>query len=76
MTGGNTSTSSLVKDGTKIYEIHPGLSPGLAAALGLTPGKSFHFVLNDTIYFDDRILSRGFTNANFDSIQSTPVGYS
>jgi hypothetical protein len=32
-------------------------------------------VLNDTIYSDNRIPPRGFTNANFDSIQSPPVGY-
>lgn len=59
----------------KIYEIHPGFSPGLAAALGTTPGKSFHFVLNDTIYFDNRIPPRGFTNAGFEAIQSSPVAY-
>ncbi len=57
----------------KIYEIHPGLSPGLAAALGLPPGPSFHFVLNDTVYHDNRIPPRGFTNANFEAIQSPPV---
>jgi hypothetical protein len=59
----------------KIYEIHPGLSPGLAAALGLTAGKSFHFVLNDTVYVDNRIPPRGFTNAAFLAIQSPPVDY-
>jgi hypothetical protein len=63
-------------DQAKIYEIHPGLSPGLAAALGLPAGKSFHFVLNDTVYSDNRIPPRGFTNANFDDIQSQPVDYS
>jgi hypothetical protein len=57
----------------KIYEIHPGLSPGLAAALGLPAGPSFHFVLNDTIYHDNRIPPRGFTNANFEFVQSPPV---
>ncbi len=59
----------------KIYEIHPGLSPGLASALELDAGKSFHFVLNDTIYSDNRIPPRGFTNANFETIQSPPVAY-
>jgi hypothetical protein len=63
-------------DQAKIYEIHPGLSPGLAAALGLPAGKSFHFVLNDTVYFDNRIPPRGFTNAAFEAIQSAPVAYS
>jgi hypothetical protein len=59
----------------KIYETHPGLSPGLAAALGFPPGKSFHFVLSDTIYFDNRIPPRGFTNAGFEAVQSPPVAY-
>jgi hypothetical protein len=59
----------------KIYEIHPGLSPGLAVAVGLPAGKSFHFVLNDSVYFDDRIPPRGFTNAGFENIQSQPVAY-
>ena len=69
------ATGTLDKVGTKVYEIKPGLSPGLASALGLTAGPSFHFVLNDTIYSDNRIPPRGFTNAAFDSIQSPPVGY-
>jgi hypothetical protein len=60
----------------KVYEIHPGLSPGLASALGLTAGESFHFVLNDTVYADNRIPPRGFTNAGFETIQSPPVAYS
>jgi hypothetical protein len=62
----------------KIYEIKPGLTEGIAAALGegYTAGPSFHFAVNDTIYFDNRIPPRGFTNAAFDSIQSPPIGYS
>ena len=73
----DASTGVLTEDAdVKIYETHPGLSPGLASALGLTAGKSFHFVLNDTIYSDNRIPPRGFTNANFETIQSPPVAYS
>jgi cytochrome c553 len=60
-------------DQIKVYEIHPGLSPGLASALGLPEGPSFHFVLNDTVYSDNRIPPRGFTNAAFTSVQSPPV---
>ena len=70
------ATGVLDKTGTKIYQIKPGISPGLASALGLESGPSFHFVLNDTIYSDNRIPCRGFTNANFKAIQSPPVGYS
>ena len=70
-------TAVLTRDeDVKIYEIHPGLSPGLATALGLPAGESFHFVLNDTIYGDNRIPPRGFTNAAFTTIQSPPVHYS
>jgi cytochrome c553 len=59
----------------KIYEIHPGTSPALGALIGFPAGKSFHFVLSDTVYFDNRIPPRGFTNANFEDIQSAPVDY-
>ncbi|MFZ1947718.1 MAG: T9SS type A sorting domain-containing protein, partial [bacterium] len=60
----------------KVYEVHPGLSPSLAAALGMPAGPSFHFVLSDTIYSDNRIPPRGFTNAAFQEIQSPPVDHS
>jgi hypothetical protein len=59
----------------KIYEIHPGTSPALGALIGFPAGESFHFVLSDTVYFDNRIPPRGFTNANFEAIQSPPVDY-
>lgn len=72
----NFATADLIHDEQiKVYEIHPGLSPALAQALGLPPGGSFHFVLSDTVYSDNRIPPRGFTNAGFDSIQSGPVAY-
>jgi hypothetical protein len=61
-------------DDVKIYEAKPGLSPGLAMLLGLEAGPSFHFVLNDTVYKDNRIPPMGFTNARFDSVQASPVG--
>jgi cytochrome c553 len=73
----DASTGVLTEDGDlKVYETHPGISPGLGSALGIEPGKSFHFVLNDTIYKDNRIPPRGFTNANFETVQSPPVAYS
>jgi hypothetical protein len=62
--------------GLKIYEIHPGISHSVSPVLGQPAGKSFHFVLNDTIWSDNRIPPRGFTNANFEMIQSPVVGYS
>ena len=62
-------------DDVKIYQIKPGISHRLAAAVGVPAGPSFHFVLNDTIYLDNRIPPRGFTNAAFTAIQSPPIGY-
>jgi hypothetical protein len=59
----------------KIYEVKIGVSERLAPIIGLPAGPSFHFVLNDTVYQDNRIPPRGFTNANFTNVQSPPVGY-
>jgi hypothetical protein len=70
-------TGELIHDpDIKVYEIKPGISESLAPVVNLPAGPSFHFVLNDTIYSDNRIPPRGFTNANFEMIQSPPVGYS
>ena len=72
----DAATGDLTHDESiKIYEIHPGLSPAVAGLIGLPAGPSFHFVLNDTIYADNRIPPRGFTNAAFEDIQSAPVDY-
>ncbi len=62
-------------DDIKVYEIKPGISDRLSSVVNLPAGPSFHFVLNDTIYSDNRIPPRGFTNDNFESIQSPPVDY-
>jgi hypothetical protein len=59
----------------KVYELHAGLSPALASALGMPAGPSFHFVLSDSVYLDNRIPPRGFTNAGFALVQSPPVGH-
>ncbi len=59
----------------KLYEIKPGISEELAPILGVDPGPSFHFAINHEIFFDNRIPPRGFTNANFEAIQSPPVNY-
>jgi PKD repeat protein len=75
------STGDLVHD-TKIYEIKPGLSQDLVEILNATPafgnlveGPSFHFVLNNQIFSDNRIPPLGFTNSAFEEIQSPPVNY-
>ncbi|WP_242117160.1 T9SS type A sorting domain-containing protein [Aestuariivivens sediminicola] len=69
-------TAVLTKD-TKIYEAKIGMSEAVAQAAGdgYEAGESFHFVLNNVVIKDNRIPPRGFTNANFEAIQSPPVDY-
>lgn len=74
----NFETGVLDIDNTeKIYEIKPGIGDNIAGPSGvnLPAGPSFHFVLNNEIFFDNRIPPQGFTNANFAAIQSPPVNY-
>ncbi len=59
----------------KIYETKPGLTTATAAQHSLTPGPSFYFILNDTIYKDNRIPPRGFTNTAFAQHLAQPVAY-
>ena len=60
----------------KIYEIEPGLDSITAPLVGVPEGPSFHFVLNNKIYKDNRIPPRGFTNAAYADFGGTPVDYS
>lgn len=62
-------------DDLKIYHIKPGASSRLADLLGIDYGPSFRFVLNDTVFFDNRIPPRGATLAELAQIQSPVVGY-
>ena len=72
----DAASGVLTHDGDlKCYEIKPGISSRLGAIVGKPTGPSFHFAVNDTIFFDNRIPPRGFTNAAFTSIQSPPVAY-
>lgn len=59
----------------KIYEVKPGLDSITAPLVGEPNGPSFHFVLNNKVYKDNRIPPRGFTNANYESFGDSPVGY-
>jgi len=73
----NSNTGELTHDADlKMYHIEPGISNFLSGITGLPAGPSFHFVINDTVYLDNRIPPAGFTNANFEMIGSPPVGYS
>ncbi len=72
----NPTNGVLTRDAAaKVYEIHPGLETNLAGALGLPPGPSLHFVLNNRVYDDNRIPPRGFTNANFATFGGGPIGH-
>jgi len=70
----DASTGTLDRDADAVvYEKHLGLSPSWAAQLGLSPGPSFHFVLNDTIYKDNRIPPLGYARTAFESFGGAPV---
>lgn len=60
----------------KVYEVKQGMTPELAAEVGLQGGPSFHFVLNNTVYKDNRIPPRGYTTAAYDRPGLRPVGAS
>lgn len=67
-------TADLTTGDTKVYEAHHGLDAYMAGQTGKPVGESFHHVLNNKIYKDNRIPPRGFTNANFAAINASPVG--
>lgn len=72
----NPATGVLTHDAqAKVYEIKPGISPELSDIVGIPAGPSFHFVLNDTVYSDNRIPPRGCTNTELATVQSPSVGY-
>ena len=69
-------TGELAHDAeAKIYHIEPGIDSTLAGVLGLPEGPSFHFVLNNKVYLDNRIPPQGFSNAAFESFGGPPVAY-
>jgi hypothetical protein len=57
----------------KIYEVKPGLDEITAPLAGEPIGPSFHFVLNNKVFKDNRIPPRGFTNAAFADFGGEPV---
>jgi len=61
---------------SKIYDIEPGLDEVTAPLVGVDPGPSFHFVLNNKIFKDNRIPPRGFTNSTYADFGGAPVAYS
>lgn len=71
----NPSTAVLTSADTKVYEAHLGVDAPVAALTGLTAGPTFHFAVNNKVYFDNRIPPMGFTNASFAALQAAPVAY-
>jgi hypothetical protein len=73
----DASTGVLTHDAeSKIYAVHPGIGDNIDEVVGLPPGPSLHFVLNNQVYEDNRIPPRGFTNSAFAEFGGSPVGHS
>ena len=71
----NPATAVLTEDADiKVYEVKQGLTPEMAALVGLDAGPTFHFALNNTTYKDNRIPPRGYTVAAYDRPGMRPVG--
>jgi len=69
-------TGDLTRDPqVKVYEQEAGPDTDLAGLTGLPAEPSFHFVLSNRIYKDNRIPPRGFTNAAYDAFGGAPVDY-
>ncbi len=60
----------------QVWEAEQGISPALAAQVGLPAGRSFHLSLNNVRLKDNRIPPRGFSNAAFAAVDAEPVGAS
>ena len=60
----------------KIYDIEPGLDEATAPLVGVAPGPSFHFALNNAVFKDNRIPPRGFTNAAYADFGGAHIAYS
>jgi hypothetical protein len=68
-------TGVLTAPGAKVYQAFTGLDQAMAAILGVAPGPSPLFPLNNMYYEDNRIPPRGFTNRAFKEVESEPVAY-
>ncbi|MDO8631942.1 MAG: multiheme c-type cytochrome [Phycisphaerales bacterium] len=68
--------AELTASDTRVYEVELGLDAAMSVATGVPEGPSFHFVLNNKVYKDNRIPPRGFANAAFQAVQAAPVAAS
>ncbi len=70
------NTGVLTEDAeAKVYEVKPGLDSEAASLANKPAGPSFHFVLNNKVFKDNRIPPRGFDNAAFAKFGGAPVEY-
>lgn len=69
-------TADLSTGDTKVYEAKFAISPAAAAVYNKPVGPYLGLIPVDTITKDNRIPPRGFTNANFNSVQAGHVAYS
>jgi len=69
----DSSSATLTTGDTRVYEAQLGPDGAMANYTHLPAAASFHFVLNNHVYKDNRIPPRGFTNAGFASVQAAPV---
>ncbi len=68
-------TATLTEDpAAKVYEARLGISPAVAALVGLPAGTEFHLVLNSMIKKDNRIPPLGFSNAAYEWFGMPPIG--
>ncbi len=68
------NSATLTTADTRVYEAKLGPDAVVAALTGVPEGPSFHFVLANVYYKDNRIPPRGFTNAGYAAVQAAPVG--
>jgi glucose/arabinose dehydrogenase len=72
----DSSTGILTLDAEiKVYEVHLGVDATMAPVLSVPEGETFHFVLNNKVFKDNRIPPRGFTNVAYESFGGKPVGH-
>jgi hypothetical protein len=67
-------TADLATSGTRVYEVEHGLDGHMSAQTGLPVGPSFHFVLNNKIFKDNRIPARGFARDVYAAAGAPVVG--
>ncbi|MEM7227701.1 MAG: multiheme c-type cytochrome [Planctomycetota bacterium] len=68
-------SADLTTSDTKVYQMKVGFDTAVADATNLPEGESFHLILNNKVFSDNRIPPIGFTNAGFETIRAEPVAY-